>query len=191
MNRTGSDGNRSASVAERRRSVLGLGLSLVAILGVVCGGVGLAGASTQAPSASTNLAAGGQSQPVVPASTGSVTAATTAVAEADAQPTGIEVSSSTVRIGTEVQFSAAGAADVERFEWSFGDGRFGMGRQVNHSYTEPGTYTVTLTTTDDAGTTAEYTTGVTVERAFANVVEIREGGRSIPRTTRSRCTGFR
>jgi PKD repeat protein len=175
VSRVGSDGSRSASVAERRRSVLGLGLSLVAILGVVCGGVGLVGASTQSPSTSTNLAAPGQSQPVVPAPTSSVTAATTTAAEADAQPTSIEVSSSTVKIGTEVQFSAAGGADVERFAWSFGDGRFGMGRQVNHSYTEPGTYTVTLTTTDDAGTTTEYTTEVTVERAFANVVEIREG----------------
>lgn len=36
-------------------------------------------------------------------------------------------------------------------EWSFGDGGTGSGRSTNHTYTKPGTYTVTLKVTDPKG----------------------------------------
>jgi PKD repeat protein len=37
------------------------------------------------------------------------------------------------------------------WNWSFGDGALGTGSQTNHVYTNPGTYNVTLTVTDNSG----------------------------------------
>jgi PKD repeat protein len=41
--------------------------------------------------------------------------------------------------------------------WDFGDGTTGSGREVDHTYSAPGTYTVVLTVTDKHGLKDSYT----------------------------------
>ncbi len=55
----------------------------------------------------------------------------------------------TVVVGEQVRFDGAASRPTElltAFEWAFGDGHTGSGRTVHHTYTEPGEYTVKLTT---------------------------------------------
>ena len=61
-----------------------------------------------------------------------------------------------VAVGEENAFdgsaSSVGAEwEIARHEWDFGDGTTTEGALVLHTYTEPGTYTVTHTITDDSG----------------------------------------
>jgi PKD repeat protein len=49
---------------------------------------------------------------------------------------------------------------IVSYSWSFGDGGAAMGRAVSHSYATPGTYTATLTVTNNGGRSA--TTSQTV-----------------------------
>ena len=52
-----------------------------------------------------------------------------------------------------VNFSANVNGDTPiTYSWDFGDGSTGSGATPSHTYTEPGTYTVTLTATNAAGT---------------------------------------
>jgi PKD repeat protein len=57
--------------------------------------------------------------------------------------------------GDTVSFDADLSRDIDgtitRYEWDFGDGTKAEGAQVDHAYAAPGTYAVTLTVTDDAG----------------------------------------
>lgn len=54
-----------------------------------------------------------------------------------------------------VSFDASGSSDSEgaigSFAWDFGDGTTGPGSQINHTYSEAGTYSITLTVTDSFG----------------------------------------
>nr|MBF0222725.1 tandem-95 repeat protein [Desulfobulbaceae bacterium] len=65
-----------------------------------------------------------------------------------------------------VHFSSGGTFDVDgtivSYEWGFGDGTIATGSTVEHTFDLPGTYTVTLTVTDDAGDSAQATTEITV-----------------------------
>lgn len=53
--------------------------------------------------------------------------------------------------GNSFTFTAS-TSGLTNYQWDFGDGTFGAGPVVNHSYTGPGNYTVILTATDDCGT---------------------------------------
>lgn len=54
-----------------------------------------------------------------------------------------------------VVFDGSGSHDqdgnIERYHWNFGDGSYGDGEIVHHTYSQNGTYDVTLTVTDNTG----------------------------------------
>ena len=64
-----------------------------------------------------------------------------------------------------VAFDATGSIDgdgsIVSYAWTFGDGNAAIGSAPSHSYTAAGTYTVTLTVTDDDGATAQSTSTIT------------------------------
>lgn len=70
------------------------------------------------------------------------------------------------RAGEVVTFDASGSSDdgtIVTFAWEFGDGSpIVNGKTVQHTYTSPGTYTVTLWVTDDKGVAQSKTTAVQV-----------------------------
>ena len=57
--------------------------------------------------------------------------------------------------GQPVSFDGTGSSDpdgtIASYAWTFGDGNNGTGATPNHTYASAGTYTVTLTVTDDGG----------------------------------------
>ena len=70
----------------------------------------------------------------------------------------------TVCQGEATEFTGlASGANVANYDWDFGDGDSGSGQNVDHTYSEAGTYQVTLTVTAEDGTCpGEITQTVTV-----------------------------
>ena len=68
--------------------------------------------------------------------------------------------------GSAINFSSAGSTDVDgsiaAYRWDFGDGNSSAAANPAHSYTAAGTFTATLTVTDDKGAAATDTAEVTV-----------------------------
>ena len=64
-----------------------------------------------------------------------------------------------------VAFDATGSIDgdgsIVAYAWTFGDGNAAIGSAPSHTYTAAGTYTVTLTVTDNDGATAASTSTIT------------------------------
>lgn len=52
---------------------------------------------------------------------------------------------------------------IVSYEWDFGDGTTGTGVTANHTYTNLGTYTVTLSVKDEAGNIDTCSITITVE----------------------------
>jgi PKD repeat protein len=52
---------------------------------------------------------------------------------------------------------------IQNYGWDFGDGTRGSGQTVQHDYAQSGTYTVSLTVTDDGGATDTVAKTVTIE----------------------------
>jgi hypothetical protein len=72
----------------------------------------------------------------------------------------------TGRVPLDVVFDAASSSDPEgeivAYDWDFSDGDIATGPSVNHVYLSAGTYTATLTVTDDFGNTSMQSTPITV-----------------------------
>ena len=68
----------------------------------------------------------------------------------------VEPSAGIAPVSVQFDGSASTAADdatIESYVWDFGDGSGTTGMTAAHTYAEPGTYTATLTVTDDRGLT--------------------------------------
>lgn len=76
-------------------------------------------------------------------------------AELTAVPTGMTVA-------VDGSASTDGDGSIQSYAWNFGDGGTATGATASHTYTTPGTYTVTLTVTDDRGGVATKAGTVTV-----------------------------
>lgn len=60
-------------------------------------------------------------------------------------------------------FEANSGSNVSSWNWDFGDGANATTENATHEYSDPGSYTVTLTVTTDDGCTATFTLTATVE----------------------------
>ncbi|WP_162991657.1 PKD domain-containing protein [Halostella salina] len=76
-----------------------------------------------------------------------------------------------IRLGEELNFSASRSTGANKYEWDFGDGTTDTGEEVDHKYTAPGTFTVTLTATGKWGSTDEDTMTVEVYDVIAPAAE--------------------
>src|SRR5262245_29075604 len=83
----------------------------------------------------------------------------------------ITVSPSSPAASTPARFTAgsgvAGAcstatSDIAQFDWNFGDGSTGAGREITHAFTTSGTFVITLTETNDRGIAASTTQNLSV-----------------------------
>ena len=108
-----------------------------------------------------------------PASTTTIVPPATTAATASQPPANVQIVNppSTGVTGQAVSFSAATAiaqnagASISSYTWSFGDGGAGSGQTVSHTYATPGAYSVGLTVSTSAGTTANASTSITVAAA--------------------------
>jgi serine protease len=85
---------------------------------------------------------------------------------ANTAPTAVTGGPYTSRVGVARSLNGAGSSDREgsitRYAWTFGDGGSAVGASVSHTWTKAGTYTVTLTVTDNQGLTAKANTTATI-----------------------------
>lgn len=69
-------------------------------------------------------------------------------------------------VGKNVTFNASASYDPDgsiiNYTWNFGDGSIGYGEIVEHTYAANGTYTVTLTVTDNEGLTSNTSETITL-----------------------------
>ncbi|ASJ10001.1 hypothetical protein A3L12_01145 [Thermococcus sp. P6] len=82
-------------------------------------------------------------------------------------------------VNQTVTFNASSSYDpdgsIVNWTWGFGDGITASGKTVQHTYTKPGTYTVTLTVTDDDGATSNISKRITVATPSIQFVDVTDG----------------
>ena len=82
--------------------------------------------------------------------------APTIIVPGGAAAVNFSVSPNPAKVNAEVTFADAGSAaapgrSIAAFRWDFSDGTFKVGPSAQHDFGSAGTYTVTLTVTDDIG----------------------------------------
>jgi PKD repeat protein len=82
-----------------------------------------------------------------------------------------------------VTFDGTTSADADgsivSYQWNFGGGTTGSGAVVQHTYQSAGTYTATLTVTDNAGASANTTVQVQVAQNPSAVIRVQTIARAI------------
>jgi PKD repeat protein len=77
------------------------------------------------------------------------------------------------RVNDTVAFDGSDSYDpdgtIESYEWDFGDKTIGIGKVTSHIYTKAGVYTVTLTVTNNDGTTGISTQPITIARLRSTI----------------------
>ena len=95
---------------------------------------------------------------------GHCTSAITKTVTVNAMPTA-SFTSTTVCQGNATQFtSTSTGAQINSYQWNFGDNQTGSGQTTSHTYTQPGTYQATLTVQTSAGCSHSITQTVTVNQ---------------------------
>lgn len=91
------------------------------------------------------------------------------------KPTANMSANSAAVAGHAVKFDASASNDnydIKSYKWDFGDGTSGVGKNTAHIYSDIGSYTVTLTVTDESGNSDVDTAAVEVHGNDYGVVEI-------------------
>ena len=87
-----------------------------------------------------------------------------------------ELSTTSAFVGETITIDASGssiqAGSIDSYEWDLGDGTHKEGVNVDHTYTTPGTYNVTLTITSAAGTTDVLLKVITVRMLDISIEEV-------------------
>lgn len=82
--------------------------------------------------------------------------------------TNISASYNTTVNGNTVDFADASSGNITDWQWNFGDGGIDNVQNPSHTYTCPGTYTVSLVITDATGCSTQYQNSVTVSGALVS-----------------------
>jgi len=98
--------------------------------------------------------------------TGTATTTVTVAPPANVPPTAaFTAGSNALVLSADGTASSDSDGTVASYSWSFGDSGTATGRTATHTYAAAGTYTVSLTVTDDKGATGTTTQQVTVAKA--------------------------